>query len=123
MLQTTFGFTLLTIVTALNAGLFGGVFGLIISWFAALLGPIAIPMILGLLPAFHKSNGTIALISIVGGLSSFFVLKWVAINSFALEVGGPTLVSLVIYIFAGFISTKEVPQHVKELHTNLDKNH
>src|SRR5690606_29949446 len=45
---TTFTFLFLTIVVAFNAQSFGGVIGLIISWFAALLGPISIPMILGL---------------------------------------------------------------------------
>src|SRR5690606_30033047 len=53
---TTFSFTLLTIIVALNASYFGGVFGLIITWFAALLGPISIPMILGLLPVFANSD-------------------------------------------------------------------
>ncbi|WP_028376177.1 sodium:solute symporter family protein [Leeuwenhoekiella sp. MAR_2009_132] len=120
---TTLSFTILTIVTALNAGVFGGVFGLIISWFAALLGPIAIPMILGLLPVFRKSDGRVAIISIVGGLCFFIALKFFPVDSFALEVGGPTFVSLILYIVLGFLNKREVPARVNQLHLNLDNNH
>jgi Na+/proline symporter len=120
---TTFSFTLLTIITALNAGVFGGVFGLIISWFAALLGPIAIPMILGLLPLFSKCDGQAAVISILGGLCAFVIFKLFPVDSFALEVGGPTFVSLVLYFTSGFFNKKEVSQQVRDLHFNLDNNH
>lgn len=120
---TTLSFTILTIITALNAGVFGGVFGLIISWFAALLGPIAIPMILGLLPFFKKSDGRVAIISIVGGLCFFVMLKFFPVDSFALEVGGPTLVSFILYSILGFFNKREVPERVNTLHLNLDTNH
>jgi Na+/proline symporter len=42
---TTFVFTLLTIIIAFQYEYFGGVLGLIISWFGALVGPIAIPLV------------------------------------------------------------------------------
>ncbi|PKA97490.1 Na+/proline symporter [Flavobacteriaceae bacterium MAR_2009_75] len=119
---TTFCFTICTIITALNASHFGGVFGLIVSWFAALLGPISIPMILGLVPAFAKSDGRAALISIVGGLLTFIALKIFPIDSFALEIGGPTLVSFFLYVIYGLFNRKPVPEVVKELHLNLDQN-
>ena len=118
---TTFCFTVCTIITALNASHFGGVFGLIVSWFAALLGPISIPMILGLVPAFAKSNGRAALISIVGGLLTFIGLKIFPIDSFALEIGGPTLVSFFLFVIYGLFNDKKVPDEVRELHMNLSK--
>ena len=119
---TTFCFTICTIITALNASHFGGVFGLIVSWFAALLGPISIPMILGLVPAFAKSDGRAALISIIGGLLTFIALKIFPIDSFALEIGGPILVSFFLYVIYGLFNRKPVPEVVKELHLNLDQN-
>ncbi|WP_209405026.1 sodium:solute symporter family protein [Pseudozobellia sp. WGM2] len=119
---TTFCFTICTIITALNASHFGGVFGLIVSWFAALLGPISIPMILGLVPAFAKSDGRAALISIVGGLLTFIALKIFPIDVFALEIGGPTLVSFFLYVIYGLFNRNPVPEVVKELHLNLDQN-
>ncbi|MDO6738694.1 sodium:solute symporter family protein [Wenyingzhuangia sp. 2_MG-2023] len=118
---TTLCFTLLTIVTALNAGSFGGVFGLIISWFAALLGPISIPMILGLLPFFAKSDGKAAVISIVGGLCTFILLKIFPVNSLAITIGTPIVISFILFTLFGFLNKKEVPEAVKKLHLNLDK--
>lgn len=120
---TTLCFTILTIITAINSSHFGGVFGLIISWFAALLGPIAIPMILGLLPAFAKSDGKAAIASILGGLTTFVLLKLFTVHSLAIEIGGPTLVSLLIFFFFGLFNKKEVPSEIKKLHMNLDRNH
>lgn len=116
---TTFCFTTLTIIVALNASKFGGVFGLIVSWFAALLGPIAIPMILGLIPAFRKSGGTAALISIIGGLMVFVILKLTPEKSLAIEVGTPSLVSFLLYTLIGVFNKKEVPQEVDELHRGM----
>lgn len=118
---TTCCFMALTIVTAMNAGSFGGVFGLLISWFAALLGPIAIPMILGLLPFFQKSDGKAAVISILGGLLTFIALKIFPINSLALEIGGPTLVSFLLFSLYGFFNKNEAPESVKELLVNLNE--
>ncbi|TBW28631.1 sodium:solute symporter family protein [Gramella sp. KN1008] len=120
---TTLCFTILTIITAINSSQFGGVFGLIISWFAALLGPIAIPMILGLLPSFAKSDGTAAIASILGGLITFILLKLFPVNTLALEIGGPTLVSLTLFIVFGLFNKKKVPSEIKKLHLNLDRNH
>ena len=116
---TTVVFTSLTILIALNASHFGGVFGLIVSWFAALLGPIAIPMILGLLPVFKRSGATAAIVSIFGGLIAFAVLKIIPEISLALEVGGPILTSFVLFVLIGFLNKKGVPLKVTELHASL----
>ncbi len=99
---TTFLFTLLTIIIALNSSHFGGVFGLIVSWFAALLGPIAIPMILGLLPFFKRSGSSSAILSIVGGLLVFVVTKVVGF-SLTVEVSAPLLTSLILFVLSGFL--------------------
>jgi Na+/proline symporter len=119
---TTFCFTMLTIIVGLNASRFGGVFGLIVTWFAALLGPISIPMILGLLPIFKKSGSTAAIGSIIGGLVVFILFKIIKQESLALEMGAPILASLVLYISIGFFSKKSVPLKVTELHSNLMRN-
>lgn len=118
---TTFCFTLITIIVGLNASKFGGIFGLIVTWFAALLGPISVPMILGLLPAFKKSGSVAAISSIVGGLLVFIMLKLVDEKPLALEMGAPILASLFLFIAIGFFSKKSVPEKVIELHLNLSK--
>src|SRR5690606_11873730 len=83
---TTFVFTLATIIVALNYQRFGGVLGLIVNWFGALLGPTALPLLLGLLPRFRSCGPKTAIISIVAGLLTFVVTKNITLNSLALEV-------------------------------------
>ncbi|MEZ5071330.1 MAG: hypothetical protein R2751_10265 [Bacteroidales bacterium] len=113
---TTFAFTLLTLVVALNFRHFGGVFGLIVSWFASLLGPIAIPMILGLLPVFRRSGPRAALGSIAAGLLAFAVTKLVPGLPLAAEVATPMLVSLVWYVTSGFLHDESTPETDPVLH-------
>ncbi|SMG35996.1 sodium:solute symporter family protein [Sphingobacterium psychroaquaticum] len=117
---TTFSFILLTIIIAFNAKSFGGVIGLIISWFAALLGPISIPMILGLLPAFKHSGSIAAILSIVGGLFTFVVIKIVGGMGVALELAGPLMMSLALYIGYACIVRKKVPEKVEQLLQDID---
>lgn len=117
---TTFSFTLLTIIIAMNSHRFGGVFGLIVSWFASLLGPIAIPMILGLLPMFRRSGSVSALISIIGGLLAFAVSKIIPDLSLAVEVASPMLTSLVLFILTGFLFKNEESEKTDNLLDALD---
>lgn len=118
---TTFCFTLATIIVGLNASRFGGIFGLIVTWFAALLGPISIPMILGLLPVFRKSGSKAAIWSIIGGLVVFIGLKMIDQKPLALEMGAPILASLILFIVIGFFNKNPVPPKVTELHLNLSR--
>jgi len=112
---TTFSFLVMTIIIAFNAQTFGGVIGLIISWFAALLGPISIPMILGLLPYFKHSGSTAALLSIIGGLATFIILKLIGGTGLAIELAGPLITSLVLYIGYAFVAKGEVPEKTEKL--------
>lgn len=117
---TTFFFTLATIGIALNYERFGGVLGLIVNWFAALLGPTAMPLIFGLLPVFKSCGPAAAISSIVAGLLTFIITKDIALNSLALEVGLPTIVSAIVFISVG-LATKTVPDKVKDLMAALKK--
>lgn len=117
---TTFLFTLATLVVAVNYERFGGVLGLIVNWFAALLGPTALPLLLGLLPAFKSCGPRAAIASILGGLITFVVTKDMDFGSLALEVGLPTIVSTVIFVVAGLL-TRVTPVRVTELLVSLRK--
>ncbi len=117
---TTFAFTLATIVVAVNYERFGGVLGLIVNWFGALLGPTALPLMFGLLPAFKSCGPKTAILSIVAGVLTFIVTKNMALNSLALEVGLPTIVAAAIYITVG-LTTKAAPEKVNNLITALKK--
>ena len=111
---TTFVFTLATLVIALNYQRFGGVLGLIVNWFAALLGPTSMPLLFGLLPIFKRCGPRAAIASIVAGLLTFIITKNLNLGNLALEVGLPTMVSALVFIGAGLF-TKQVPERVEAL--------
>lgn len=61
-------FITISMVVAIEADHFGGVLGIIVGLVAAVMGPISIPMLLGLLPLFHKCGPRAALSSWALGL-------------------------------------------------------
>ncbi len=103
---TTFVFTAFTIVIASQNQRFGGVIGLVVAWFGALVGPTAVPLLFGLLPAFRTCGPAIAIGSIVGGLVTFIVTKIISV-SLALSVGLPVGVSIIIYMGFGWLNQKK----------------
>jgi len=120
--RVTFIFTFCTILIALQYESFGGVLGLIVAWFAALVGPIAVPMLLGMLPLFKKCGPIAAISSIVGGLLSFIISKVYAMDvGFALEISLPLIVSLSVYILFAIVNrNKETPKEVQEMLDTLN---
>jgi Na+/proline symporter len=112
---TTFIFTFLTIVVAFQYEYFGGVLGLIVTWFGALLGPVAVPLLFGLVPIFRYCGPVAAISSVLAGLLAFTITKIVPMDSMALEVGLPVIVSMVVYSFLGWAIKKPVPKEVREL--------
>jgi SSS family solute:Na+ symporter len=114
----TFVFLALSMVIAVFANSFGGVLGLLILWFAALLGPIAIPMLLGMLLPFRRSGPAAALAAWSGGLLTFVLIKFVFLTRItnmagdtatAISVGGPVVTALVLYTIIGLFTRKTKP--------------
>src|SRR5690606_11450075 len=118
----TITFILLTIIVAFQADTFGGIIGLLITWFAALLGPISIPMILGLLPIFKYSDSKAALFSIFGGLLAFGYIKLFMETTLVVELSSPLLTCLVIFVGYALIFKKTVSPEVENLLSSLDKD-
>jgi SSS family transporter len=121
---STFVFTALTLVIAINAESFGGVLGLIISWFAAIVGPISIPMILGLLPQFRHCDSKAAIISIIGGLISFIVVKYLIVSIQVVQIATPFVVSFILFVVMGWLNrNQDVSEEVETLldQLKLDK--
>ncbi|WP_078549759.1 sodium:solute symporter family protein [Litchfieldia alkalitelluris] len=110
-------FTGLTLLLGMNADHFGGVLGLIISWFGALVGPISIPMLLGLLPRFKHSNSAAAIGSIIAGLITFVVFKYgLSEVAQSISISAPLAISLITYIGMGWLNRNQpVPQEVEDL--------
>lgn len=118
---TTFTFIFLTLIITANYQYFGGVIGLIITWFGALVGPTAIPMILGLIPKFKHCDSKAAITSIIAGVSVFVLFKAIDYQeSEALIIASPILTSAIVFLGIGFIKrNKEVPEAVENLLNNL----
>jgi solute:Na+ symporter, SSS family len=96
---------------ALVADRFGGVIGLLILWYAALVGPIAIPMLFGMLGFFRRSGAAIAIASWCAGALAFALIKFVFSAEIArlgdltttITIAGPVLSSLTVFTLGGFL--------------------
>ncbi|MBF8184354.1 Na+:solute symporter [Nonomuraea sp. K274] len=102
---STFLFIALSMGIALGADSFGGVLGLLILWFGALVGPIAIPMLLGMLPMFRRCGPAAAIASWATGLVVFALLKYVFPGQGqTVEVAAPVLSALVVFVLVGLVA-------------------
>lgn len=112
---STFVFTLLTLVVAVESEHFGGVLGLIVAWFGALIGPTSIPMVCGLVPLFKHAGSRAAVGSILCGVALFAAA--VALDaSMTARVGLPTAGSAVVYgVAAWWNRRRPVPARVENL--------
>lgn len=114
----TFLFITFSMIIALTSESFGGVLGLLILWFGALVGPVAVPMLFGMLPAFKRSGSSAALISTAGGLIMFALNRWViadwittlGANAQAWSVATPVLVSIILFTVIGWIKPENTPE-------------
>ncbi|WAH99269.1 sodium:solute symporter family protein [Arthrobacter sp. MMS18-M83] len=109
---STFLFIGLSMVIALSADSFGGVLGLIILWFGALVGPIAVPMLLGMLRPFRRCGPSAALFSWATGLVVFALAKYALAAPIAslgtasaqtINVVAPVLASAIVYCVFGWL--------------------
>lgn len=118
---TTFTFVFMTLIITSFYKDFGGVIGLIITWFGALVGPTAVPMILGLIPSFKHSGSKAAIASIVTGVLTFIVMKAVGYDaSQAVILALPTLLSMIVFLGMGFADRNgKVPENVERLLSEL----
>ena len=110
----TVTFVFLSVVIAVNAESLGGVLGIIVAWVGALIGPISIPLMLGMLRPFRHVGPTAALASWAGGLISYGLVKYAWQLSDAITVVTPVLVSLVLFIGIGAIR-RDAPEAANEI--------
>ena len=110
---TTIIFTALTVFVALFSDYFGGVTGLILTWFSALLGPTAIPLLLGLFPAFKYCDAKAAIISVLAGLGVFVLTKMGFTMEADVALIAPLAVSFVFYAGIGLINKYALKMQVK----------
>lgn len=98
-------FITLSMIVAIEADHSGGVLGIIVGLVVAVMGPISIPMLLGLLPAFRRFGPRAALSSWASGLLGYVLVKSVLESTDqTLVIVTPLVTSLVVYIAVGLIS-------------------
>lgn len=106
----------MAIATQVNSDFFGDIITVVIKWVAGLMGPIAIPLMLGLLRPFRKSGPTAALVSWALGLLAFYLVNYPvneAIDggvNLEYQVSIPLAVSLVLFVVIGYIKPEDTPE-------------
>ncbi|MEU8570601.1 sodium:solute symporter family protein [Streptomyces pathocidini] len=106
----------MAVATQVNSPTFKDIITVVIKWVAGLMGPIAIPMMLGLLRQFRRSGPTAALTSWGFGLLAFWLvnypINWSVEGGVPLQyqVSIPLAVSLVLYVVVGFVKPEDTPE-------------
>ena len=105
---TTFLFIGLSMIIAITSGGQGFVLKVVVDLVAATMGPIAIPLMLGLLPWFRKFGPSAAIASVIGGLGvwAFLYIEQMQKAAFVTKgvlVATPLVVSLILYIAFGLL--------------------
>ncbi|MBN6041658.1 sodium:solute symporter family protein [Amycolatopsis sp. 195334CR] len=110
---TTFVFIGLSMAIALSLDTNGGVLKVVVDLVAATMGPIAVPLMLGLLPWFRRMGPAAALTSTLSGLvvwASLYISQQngVKVPKEAL-VAYPLLTSLVLFLVIGLVFSQRTP--------------
>lgn len=93
------------------------VFSATVKIFGALLSPIAVPLMFGML--YKKATARGAILSLVGGFATYAILIQFTDN-FAIYTGGEILVSLIIFFGEGLIS-KRSPEKETEVQNLFER--
>ncbi|MHA6800232.1 sodium:solute symporter family protein [Bounagaea algeriensis] len=110
----TVSFVALSVVIALNADRLGGVLGIILAWVGALIGPISIPLMLGMLRPFRRIGPSGAIASWAAGLCTFGVVKYGLGAPEAVTVASPVLVSFAVFVLVGG-ARRDAPAAAREI--------
>jgi Na+/proline symporter len=101
---TTFTFVTLSMLIAIITNGQGVVLKIVVDLVAATMGPISIPLMLGLLPWFRRSGSRAAIASWASGLTVWAVVKWgIESTDTTLVVALPLATSLVVYVALGLL--------------------
>jgi Na+/proline symporter len=101
---TTFVFVTVSMLIAIITNGQGVVLKIVVDLVAATMGPISIPLMLGLLPWFRRSGSRAAIASWAAGLIVWAVVKWgVGSTDTTLVVALPLATSLVVYVGLGLL--------------------
>ncbi|MET9310635.1 sodium:solute symporter family protein [Kribbella sp. NPDC003505] len=121
----TFTFVTVSMLIAIATNGEGVVLKIVVDLVAATMGPIAIPLMLGLLPWLRRSGSRAALASWAIGLFTWTIVKYgVGSTDTTLVVALPLATSLVVYVGLGLLLPEgraEVDELVDSLNTDPDE--
>lgn len=115
---------LLTIISALITIQLEGAFNTMVEWYAAILGPVSIPLLFGMV--LRKPTWRGAIYSWVAGFTAFVLVKFVlpiltgVQTTFAFYTGAELLVSFSVFYFEGLIN-KHTPEEEARINVLFDK--
>ncbi|WP_037078381.1 sodium:solute symporter family protein [Pseudonocardia spinosispora] len=104
---STILFVVLTMIVATRAQQLGGVLQIVVSWVAALIGPISVPLLLGMLPRFRRCGPRAALVSWAGGLIAYAIAYYGVNASQTVTVATPVLVSVALFSLLGLLAPEQ----------------
>lgn len=108
---------LLTIVSALITIHLEGAFNTMVEWYAAILGPISIPLLFGMI--YKKPTWRGAIYSWIAGFIAFVIAKYViplftgVQTEFAFYTGIELLVSFLVFYFEGKFNKQTTEEKIK----------
>ncbi|GII78264.1 sodium-coupled permease [Sphaerisporangium rufum] len=107
---TTFLFVAISMTIAISTQGQGVVLKIVVDVVAATMGPISIPLMLGLLPWFKRSGPLAAITSWAAGLGVWAVVKWgLTKPDQTLVVAAPLVTSLILYVVIGLLRPENRP--------------
>jgi Na+/proline symporter len=93
---------------------------IVVDLVAATMGPISIPLMLGLLPWFRRSGSRAAIASWAAGLIVWAIVKWgIGSTDTTMVVALPLATSLIVYVGLGLLLPERRPE-VDELLESLN---
>lgn len=101
----------MAVATQVDSPTFKDIITIVIKWVAGLMGPVAIPFMLGLLRTFRKSGPTAALSSWAAGLLVFWLTNY-GLDGVELQIQivSPLATSLVLYVLIGYVKPEDTPE-------------
>lgn len=94
----------MAVATEVNSPTFKDIITIVIKWVAGLIGPISIPLLLGMIPLFRRSGPTAALGSWAAGLFVFWLTNYgLTGQSTQVQIAAPVATSLVLYVLLGLL--------------------
>ncbi|NGO70702.1 Na+:solute symporter [Streptomyces boncukensis] len=110
---TTVAFVTVSMLLAIVSDPDGFIMTVVVNIVAATMGPISIPLMLGLLPWFTRHGPWAAITSWAGGLGVWSYLYWGVPDedvTQAMTVGWPLVTSLVLYVVVGLVKPEGTPE-------------